>query len=112
MSKIQFLVYGKPTPQGSMKAFTFRHGDKLRAAVTHSSKKVLPYRQAIAQVAALRKQETGFSVIPRNIGVILRVSFHLARPKSLPKKQEAHTKRPDVDKLARSCLRCTHGNFV
>lgn len=104
MPKIQFLVYGPPVPQGSMKAFAFRQGNKVRAVVTHSSKKVLPYRQAVAQVAAVRKQETDFVAIPRSVGVILRVSFHLARPKSLPKKQEAHTKRPDVDKLVRSCL--------
>ena len=104
VSKIQFLVYGTPTPQGSMKAFAFQQGDQLRARITHASKKVLPYRHAIAQVAAIRKQETGFELIPRNVGVILRVSFHLARPKSLPKKQEAHTKRPDLDKMVRSCL--------
>jgi crossover junction endodeoxyribonuclease RusA len=92
-----------------MRAFAFRQGDKLRATITHSSKKVLPYRHAIAQVAVVRKQETGFATIPRNVGVILRVSFHLKRPKSLAKKQEAHTKRPDVDKLARSCLDAISG---
>lgn len=91
---VTFFTPGVPAPQGSKKGF-YQHG---RVVLVESSKKVKPWRAAVAQaaMAACPPVETG----PVRVHII----FHMPRPKSLPKRVKEHVKRPDVDKLVRSTL--------
>lgn len=95
---VTFTVLGQAAPKGSSKAFAFRrHDGTLGAAVTHDNPKTKGWQHAVT--AAAQQQCPGvFFEGP----VAIQVDFYLARPKSLPKRVRHHTKKPDLDKLARS----------
>ncbi len=91
---ITFFVAGVPAPQGSTRAFVV----KGRPIITHSNRNTKEWRQRIATEA----QALG---VPCTDGpVVVRLTFNMPRPKSLPKKVSYHTKKPDIDKLARAVL--------
>jgi Holliday junction resolvase RusA-like endonuclease len=91
---ISFTVYGKPEPQGSIRAFMV--GGKPR--LTSDNAKLKPWRQQVALSAlAERKGE----VLQRDVPVVLEVLFCLDRPKSAAKR-ELPTVKPDLDKLMRA----------
>ena len=102
---LRFTIYGVAAPKGSTKAFVVRKkGDTGpgRAIVTADNKG--PARQwagAVTEAAsrAVAEQRQGQ---PITGPVRVRVAFYLPRPKSLPKRVTAHTKKPDADKLARN----------
>ena len=96
-------IYGDPAPQGSKSAFV-RGG---RAVMVESSKKVKPWRDAVA-AAVLRSNTPMLSD-----AVIARVTFLLKRPKSHfgTRKGQPYLRpdapvfvptTPDLDKLLRS----------
>lgn len=106
--RIVLEVPGLPVPQGGMRAFA--RGNK--AYVTHKNPQGLgDYRARVSEAAA--KAMNGQP--PTTAGVRVVVTFHMPRPKSHygtgknegVRKMNApyiHTKRPDIDKLARSFL--------
>ena len=88
-----FRVDGTPAPQGSKKAFN-RGG---RCVLVESSKKVKPWREAVAKAAKKNVPE------PLKGEVHLTVEFALPRTKAMgDKPAPPMIQRPDVDKLLRS----------
>lgn len=104
MSALQIVVHGTPAPQGSK-----RHlGNGI---MVESSKKVNPWRQDV-RAAALDAIEAGGETFPTG-GVVLDVTFRLARPKGhyrtgrhasslRPSAPSFPSVKPDVSKLMRS----------
>jgi Holliday junction resolvase RusA-like endonuclease len=99
---LQFTVYGEAQPQGSARAFVPKGW--TRPVLTTSNPNLKYWRQLVAEAA-----NRALNAVPEAEraqlleGVRLTVAFHLPRPKSLPKRVTAHTKKPDLDKLVRSC---------
>ena len=98
MALITLDVPGIPAPQGSKKAYV-RGG---RAILVESSAKVEPWRSAVAWTARHSSVRQDWS--HTTDAVAIHIAFTLPRPKSLAKKIQAHTKKPDLDKLIRSTL--------
>ena len=96
-----FHVAGFPAPQGSKNAY--RRGNKV--VLVESSKKVKPWRAAVAQAATIAYLRTE----PIDGPVAVEIDFHLPRPKSLPKRVIWMVKKPDLDKLIRSTLDALSG---
>lgn len=95
---IQFTVYGIPQPKGSTRAF-FRPG-MARPVVTSDNPRTKPWALLVSTVA----QEHAGANPPIEGPVSVVLEFWLPRPKSLPKRVVAHTKKPDLDKLVRAVL--------
>lgn len=93
---VQFFVAGIPKAQGSMRGFVV----KGRAVVTHDkSRELNDWRGDIRTEAqkAVTEAATG--------AVCVNLMFRLPRVQSLPKRREiAHTKKPDIDRLLRAGL--------
>jgi len=98
MGVIAFTVPGIPAPQGSMRAF-MRKGARF-PVVTSDNRNLKPWRQSVAFAAVDACPDRELWQGPVSIGVV----FYLPRPKSLPKRVEYPTKKPDCDKLARGIL--------
>lgn len=96
-----FHVAGFPAPQGSKNAY--RRGNKV--VLVESSKKVKPWRAAVAQAATQAYLHTE----PIDGPVMVEVEFILPRPKSLPKRITDMIRKPDLDKLIRSTLDALSG---
>jgi crossover junction endodeoxyribonuclease RusA len=90
-----FVVYGKPEPQGSMKAFVVRG----RPIITSDNTSLKPWRQQVA-LAALAQMKGG---TPHDGAVEMQIDFYFDRPKSV-KKTALKITRPDIDKLERAVL--------
>ena len=96
---IQFTVYGKPEPQGSMKAF-MRKGARF-PVVTSDNKNLKSYRQNLSVVALAQCRAEGFNPIPKKTPVEIELTFYFSRPASRSKRA-AFTVKPDLDKLMRA----------
>jgi crossover junction endodeoxyribonuclease RusA len=95
---IQFTAYGIPAPKGSTKAF-YRPGMRF-PIVTEDNAHTRPWA-AIVKDAALQEMIKG-QLLVRGDPMYLYATFHMPRPKSLPKKTTHHCKKPDLDKLLRA----------
>lgn len=96
---VAFTVPGSPAPQGSK-----RHVG--RGILVESSKAVGPWRERVALAA--HNAMNGQALLPGPI--TLTLAFVLPRPKSAPKRSTPPAiKRPDIDKLARSCFDALSG---
>jgi crossover junction endodeoxyribonuclease RusA len=94
---ISFTVSGQAKPKGSMRAFTPK-GSRF-PILTSSNASLKDWEQIVRHVA--QKYSDVYTTGP----VRIRLRFNLPRPKSLSAKvSRPHTKRPDVDKLARAVL--------
>lgn len=91
---MKLTVYGKPEPQGSMKAFVIAG----RARLTSSNAKLKPFRQQIA-LSAIAED---WAPIAKQGPCQLTVDFYLAKPPSVPKKRTCPAVKPDLDKLIRA----------
>lgn len=91
---VSFRVIGIAQPKGSTRAFTPKGW--TRPIITSDNPKVKGWQQLVAEQAqgVAAKLFTG--------AVALTVTFYLLRPKSLAKRVQEHTKKPDLDKLVRS----------
>lgn len=102
---ISFTIYGKPEPQGSMKAFIPK-GARF-PVVTSDNKKLAPWRQQVARTALdemAKSREGRCEPFSRETPICIRVDFFLARPMSLPKRAVWPVKKPDFDKLCRGLV--------
>jgi crossover junction endodeoxyribonuclease RusA len=98
---LAFTVYGEAQPQGSAKAFVPK-GWK-RPIITSDNPDLKSWRQLVAEAA--NRALAQLPATDRDYlleGVRLTIAFYLPRPKSLPKRVTAHTKKPDIDKLVRA----------
>lgn len=93
--RIEFVVLGKPEPQGSIRAFMV--GGKPR--LTSDNSKLKPWRQQVGMTALSLR---GDFFASRNQPVKLMVTFYLKPPQKLPKGRTGPTAKPDIDKLIRS----------
>jgi Holliday junction resolvase RusA-like endonuclease len=87
---ISYFVEGEPAPQGSKNGFV-KNG---RVVMVESSKKVKPWREAVAWQTKAKVTE------PMTTPVEIALVFHLPRPKTVTRKWPAV--KPDLDKLIRS----------
>lgn len=92
------FVPGIPRPQGSAKAFVVAG----RAVVTHDNTRLIPWR---GRIAAGIRAEHGPGIYHPDGPVTVTAEFVLPRVKAEPKSRtRPHTRKPDVDKLARGLL--------
>lgn len=96
--KIQFTVYAKPEPQGSVRAFTPKGWN--RPVLTSDNPDLKKYRKEI-ECAAFEAIGEPFG---KDVELSVTAVFYFERPKSAPKKRARPTVRPDVDKLGRAVL--------
>ena len=87
---ISYWIEGEPAPQGSKTGF-IKNG---RVVMIESSKKVKPWREAVA-AQTKDKVQVAFQE-PVEIALV----FHLPKPKTVTRKWPAV--KPDLDKLIRS----------
>jgi Holliday junction resolvase RusA-like endonuclease len=87
---ISYFVEGEPAPQGSKNGFV-KNG---RVVMVESSKKVKPWREAVAWQTKSKVTE------PMTSPVEIALVFHLPKPKSVTRKWPSV--KPDLDKLIRS----------
>jgi Holliday junction resolvase RusA-like endonuclease len=92
---VQFTVFGIAQPKGSTRAFVPKGW--TRPIITGDNPRTKGWQQLVAEQAQTVARD-GLFLGP----VVLRVTFHLPRPQSLPKRVLHHTKKPDLDKLCRS----------
>ncbi len=95
----KFTVIGKPAPQGSLKGFV--RGGKV--CMTSDNKNTYPWRQQVACMALLNRP-TDTLYAPVGVPVQVRINFFFAKPTSYSKKVTRPVKKPDLDKLVRSCF--------
>ena len=99
------FVPGTPTPQGSTKAFV-RNG---RAMITHANTKTMPWRDTIAAHAMKRHG----LIWPRPAALRIDMLFVMPRRAAEPKRrQQPHTRKPDLDKLVRAVLDALTGVWI
>lgn len=107
----RLVVFGRPAPAGSKKAFTYRstRDGQIRASVTDDSKGSAPWKKEIRQAAGRAIGDRGLLEGPLK----MRLVFYVARPKShygsgrnagkvKPSAPAYPAKKPDVLKLARA----------
>lgn len=94
---VTFTVAGIAQPKGSARAFMPKGA---RFPVVTSDNKSLKGWEANVR-SALQHQAAGLFF---SDAVAVRITFHLPRPKSKPKRITSHTTKPDVDKLARGAI--------
>ena len=87
---ISYWIDGEPAPQGSKNGFV-KNG---RVVMVESSKKVKPWREAVAWQTKAKVTE------PMTTSVEIALVFHLPRPKTVSRKWPSV--KPDLDKLIRS----------
>jgi crossover junction endodeoxyribonuclease RusA len=90
-------VIGLPAPQGSKRSLG-------KGRLIESSRLLKPWRDSVAyqlRAAMIRDHFRGFGA---HVPVDLDLYFALRRPAYLPKSVHRHTRRPDLDKLARAVL--------
>lgn len=103
---LQIHVVGVPAPQGSKRGFVNPHTG--RVAMVESSKKVKPWRKAVAEAAteacAGAAEWLGLDGwVPLDGPLEVAMVFTLRKPLSAPKRTRTWpTKYPDVSKLCRS----------
>lgn len=95
---IEFFVPGIPRPKGSTRAFMPK-GARF-PVVTSDNKNLKPWAAIVAAFALEHRPPQ-----PWSRAISVRLQFYLPRPKSLPVRlAPSHTKKPDIDKLARAVL--------
>lgn len=106
---LHFRVLGLPAPQGSKKIIQGKY--QKFPSLVESSKKVKPWRMAVAAAAQNAIAGTDFEMIDGPVS--LTIVFFMPGPKS-PKWKMAGglpDRRPDLDKLARSTLDAMSGRI-
>lgn len=129
---LSMTVFGKPEPQGSVRAFvpTYKSGEPMRRAGGSIVVNLTSDNPALKKWRALVSKECTLAMIERGIGrldtegpVRVEATFYLQRPKAhcgtgrnagvVKASAPAYpTGRPDVDKLLRALLDALTGTVV
>lgn len=109
--ELMFTAYGVPVPKGSTRSFVIpgKDGRPPRAVTTAANPKTKGWQELIASAASdelQRARHAGTTFFDGSVELV--VTFYLPRPQALLTKSKAgkavaHVKKPDLDKLARSC---------
>lgn len=102
--EIQFFVAGDPQPKGSTRSFYVKKLDRVVTTTTNKNTKHWQLRIATEAQHANESRAVSFFCPDKECAYEVEALFLFARPKSLPKKVKANTRRPDLDKLARAIL--------
>lgn len=97
---IAFTVYGKPQPQGSIRAFMPK-GAK-HPVLTSDNAKLKPWRQQVSATVWAEMTNKKLRCLDRSVAVRLSVIFYFAKPKSTKKSVIEKTTKPDLSKLIRA----------
>ena len=89
-----FIAHGTPVPQGSIRSL-----GKGRQSIHSNADRLLPWRFLVQHAAEQAHQGP-----PIEGPVSVCLDFGMPRPKSARKSDRHPTRRPDIDKLTRSCL--------
>lgn len=101
-------VHGVPAPQGSKTARPIYRGKgETRqftggVALVESSKKVGPWRDAVAAAATVMTRRLSLAWEPLDGPLIADMVFTLPKGTTLPRWKAWHDRKPDLSKLARS----------
>ena len=104
--ELTFTVYGKPEPQGSIRAFVPKGW--TRPVLTSTNKKLKGWRNAVAMTAREQIYEgavmNGARWVIADAGVPVGVefTFFLLKPRSAKKNRSCPAVKPDLDKLMRA----------
>lgn len=105
VGELVFRVDGMPAPQGSKSAVVDGSGRArvLEGKTAGQRAKLAAWRAAVAWSA---RAAAAAARVPTPLAppVAARVEFRLPRPQRAPAAQRWHTRRPDIDKLARAVL--------
>jgi Holliday junction resolvase RusA-like endonuclease len=115
--ELRLEVVGVPQPKGSTRAFVpaswaraaVAQGKSPRAVVTSDNPKGKGWEQSVRNAAAIDLlREVNARNRFETEAVEVEIDFYLPRPQYLLTKRKApiavpHTKKPDLDKLARNC---------
>lgn len=96
---LMFNVYGKPEPQGSVRAFMI--GGRPR--ITSDNPKMKIFRSEMTRVAREAVREAGAEepMFAKHEPVAVSFDFIFRKPESVSKKRTHCVVRPDADKLTR-----------
>lgn len=95
-SRVSFVVYGSPAPQGS-KRFVGMPGGRGR--LIESSKAVAPWRENVGNAARAARN----GAAPLDGPLCVRMVFTVPKPAGAPRrKRTLPMRKPDLSKLARS----------
>lgn len=101
MSEIKLFIAGLPVGKGRPRFA--RRGNYVTA---YTPEKTRAWEQVVKDYCTLnRPRQT-----PQGPAIVY-LTFILPRPKSLPKKITHHTKKPDLDNLAKAVLDAMQGSF-
>lgn len=96
MAVIEFVVVGKPIPQGSK---VIRYRGRYAALADDNANELKPFRRRVAMLAHMQMQGRPLMQGP----VQMRLVFKLYRPKNASKANPpTAAKKPDNDKLQRA----------
>lgn len=101
VSGFDLWIPGVPVPQGRARAFAYIKGGKARARV-YDPKASLSWKEHVAQLVRQRVREMDWSGFHSGEAIAVILDFVMPRPKSLPKRVEHHTRRPDEDNLGKA----------
>jgi crossover junction endodeoxyribonuclease RusA len=96
---VSFIVYMKPEPQGSSRAFV-KNG---RAIITSANQKLRPFRSEVTRMALSKLGDRAQPLFVKGEPVKLYLKFAFQRPASAKKRTHPCVK-PDLDKLQRAVL--------
>jgi Holliday junction resolvase RusA-like endonuclease len=101
--ELTFVVFGLPTPKGSKRGIPIRRGDGHTgvAMVESSGEKLKDWIRRLESVVQGQVAQMP-TMLEGPLAVTL--DFAMPRPKSVRKDIVWHTKKPDIDKLARAVL--------
>lgn len=104
---MKFVVYVKPQPQGSSRAFV-RGG---HAVITSDNVKLKPYRHTVTAVVRQDCIDQGWNLplAGKHVPVGIGLQFFFERPPSIPRKRIEMVVKPDLDKLIRATLDALKG---
>lgn len=107
---LDVFVPGTPAPKGSTRSFAMRANNaRGMRAVTIADNKG-PQREWSAMVSAVAMQACGVDTVLTSAAVHVHVEFVMPRRKNAPKtRTDAHTRKPDGDKLTRCVWDCLTG---
>lgn len=101
ITSMRFSVLGEAKPKGSTRSF---YNPKTKKVVTVGANPgTKDWQQRIATEAQKAVEFNGV-FFPKEQAVNITMIFYLPRPACIKDREPDHTKRPDIDKLARSVL--------
>jgi Holliday junction resolvase RusA-like endonuclease len=100
MTRLDFIVRGRPIPQGGLRIIPLPGGKRILAP--NNSAKLNPWRKRIGKAAKAAMRSAQWQCFAGDAAVYVQLQFCFRKPKTADR---AHpTVKPDIDKLVRSCL--------